>query len=73
MTPSERLICPTYAGLQDNDRVTLMRNRGPGAVPADEMVVTGKPVRRLHHLDAVLKLVAWRSSILQAYNVGERH
>ena len=53
-----RLICAKDAGLQDNDRVTLTGNRGLGVVPADaELQVTGKPVKRRDHLDAMLKLV----------------
>ena len=53
-----RLICATGAGLQDNDRVTLTGHRGLGAVPTDaELLVTGKPVKRRNHLDAMLKLV----------------
>ena len=40
------------------DRVTLMGNRGLGAVPTDaQLLVTGKPIKRRDHLDAMLKLV----------------
>ena len=53
-----RLICPTDSGLQDNDRVTLTGNRGLGVIPTDaELQVTGKPIRRRDHLDAMLKLI----------------
>ena len=53
-----RLICPTDSGLQDNDRVTLTGNRGVGVIPTDaELQVTGKPIRRRDHLDAMLKLI----------------
>lgn len=48
-----RLVCRLDAGLQDNDRITVT---GPGS-PADELVVSGAPVRRRDHLDAVLKFV----------------
>ena len=53
-----RLICAHDAGLQDNDRITLTGNRGGGGVPTDaELVVTGQPIKRRDHLDAMLKLV----------------
>ena len=53
-----RLICAADADLQDDDRVTLTGNRGLGVIPTDaEMAVTGKPIRRRDHLDAMLKLV----------------
>ena len=53
-----RLICAADAGLQANDRVTLTGNRGLGMIPTDaELLVTGKPIKRRDHLDAMLKLV----------------
>ena len=53
-----RLICAASADLQDDDRVTLTGNRAGGALPTDEeMRVTGKPVRRRDHLDAMLRVV----------------
>ena len=53
-----RLICAADVDLQDNDRITLTGNRGLGAVPTDaELLVTGKPIKRRDHLDAMLKLV----------------